>query len=541
MKNRITTKSFTGLAFALFLMLSATTTKVSAVCQAAFTWSQTTNNVITFTDASTGISAGAFYSWDMGDGNNDWNQNPVHTYSIPGMYRVCMTVSDSMNGCTSTFCDSITVTGTIICNISLSMTYTMPSCPACTDGAAYCSVYNAVGTVTYLWNNGQTTNPATGLGAGTYSCCVADSAGCTACDTVVVTASTCGAGFTWAQTANNTIAFTDASTGTTPSTSYYWNFGDGNNSYMTNPTNFYSNPGTYSVCLSLSDSNMLGTCNSSICQTITVTGVNCFTASGVTLNDATCMSCSDGVAAIVVTSGTPAPPFTYAWTPAVGTSATVSGLAPGYYNVCMTDANGCVICSSVYVGSTLNCSAYFSLVADSSQQHTYWAVCNPMLNSIGTYYWSWGDGFYSTTQYPSHTYSAPGFYTICLTVTDSSGCTATYCDSMYLARMSSIVQINVVPSVPQGISSIVEPRSLNLFPNPVNGKMSISYTLPASSYIHIDLFDMVGNKIVTITDEMKQSGEQKTELDAAKLPAGIYFLRVKTNGNVITRKVSVLH
>ena len=38
-----------------------------------------------------------------------------------------------------------------------------------------------------------------------------------------------------------------------------------------------------------------------------------------------------------------------------------------------------------------------------------------------TWYWSFGDGKYSTTNNPSHTYSKPGKYTVTLTVTNAAG------------------------------------------------------------------------------------------------------------------------
>jgi gliding motility-associated-like protein len=51
------------------------------------------------------------------------------------------------------------------------------------------------------------------------------------------------------------------------------------------------------------------------------------------------------------------------------------------------------------------------------------------LSTGGATSWSWdfGDGNTSTLQNPSHTYGSAGFYTVCLTVTDTSGCDSTFC------------------------------------------------------------------------------------------------------------------
>ena len=64
------------------------------------------------------------------------------------------------------------------------------------------------------------------------------------------------------------VDFTDASTGT-PDT-WSWDFGDGNSSTDPNPSHTYFTPGTYTVCLTVS--NACGSNTS--CETITVSVVN---------------------------------------------------------------------------------------------------------------------------------------------------------------------------------------------------------------------------------------------------------------------------
>ncbi len=51
---------------------------------------------------------------------------------------------------------------------------------------------------------------------------------------------------------NSPISFVNTSTG---ASSYYWNFGDGNNSTATNPTHVYNTPGTYTVTLYATNDN----------------------------------------------------------------------------------------------------------------------------------------------------------------------------------------------------------------------------------------------------------------------------------------------
>ncbi len=52
-----------------------------------------------FTDATVGSTS---WTWDFGDGNISTLQNPVHSYSNPGIYTVSLTSTSAGGGCTQT-------------------------------------------------------------------------------------------------------------------------------------------------------------------------------------------------------------------------------------------------------------------------------------------------------------------------------------------------------------------------------------------------------------------------------------------------------
>lgn len=60
-----------------------------------------------FIDLSTGVNPSTTFTWTFGDGNSSSTRFPQHLYSLPGVYSVCLTISDS--GCTDTYCSSILV------------------------------------------------------------------------------------------------------------------------------------------------------------------------------------------------------------------------------------------------------------------------------------------------------------------------------------------------------------------------------------------------------------------------------------------------
>ncbi len=108
----------------------------------------------------------------------------------------------------------------------------------------------------------------------------------------------------------------------------------------------------------------------------------------------------------------------------------------GSYLVCLTviDSVGgytSSFCDSVIVvgaGSSLPCSAHFGF-ADSTSYTGFWFDGSGTINN---YFWDFGDGSSGAGAYPIHSYASTGTYYVCLTVTNSSGCSDTWCDSVYV-------------------------------------------------------------------------------------------------------------
>ena len=78
-----------------------------STCQAGFVlWQDSLNPSIYYGyNTSTGSNT-MIYVWDFGDGTTATGPFPTHTYATTGAYNVCLTVVDSINNCTSTYCDS---------------------------------------------------------------------------------------------------------------------------------------------------------------------------------------------------------------------------------------------------------------------------------------------------------------------------------------------------------------------------------------------------------------------------------------------------
>jgi len=87
------------------------------------------------------------------------------------------------------------------------------------------------------------------------------------------------------------------------------------------------------------------------------------------------------------------------------------------------------------------------------------------------------------------------------------------------------------------------PESFRLFsayPNPFNSMTRITYSLPVASLVSLQLYDLVGREIRTLTAENQQAGFHSVNLNANNLPSGLYFIRLKASDQVFTQKVMLI-
>ncbi len=442
-----TQKRFSRFLFAaLLISMGIQTGNAQSTCQAAFVWTQLHPNVVGFSShGSTGVTANTNFVWNFGNGTYAYGQSASGNFNLPGHYTVCLTITDSIANCNSTFCDTISVYGSVICGLSATTTSANASCPSCADGTASVqSVQGGAAPYSYSWSGKSgNTNQQSGLDTGVYSVCITDNNACQTCTSIVVSANTnnCHAGFSKSQTAPNTIAFTDLSTGILPSTPHHYDFGDGNSGYFAaNPSHVYSVPGLYTVCLQIGDSvNTNGTnCSSMYCDTVRVTGtVICHLTVLANTYGSSCTNCANGMAYVFHVSGGTAP-FTYAWSNGASTDSAFNLIA-GTYTVCVTDANSCHMCSSVVIPVVSNtCNALFSNSVPNFNRVQFTNMSSGNISGSASYYWSFGDGSSDYSANPVHQYMNSGTYTVCLYMSDSTSsgvqCSSSFCDTIAIGN-----------------------------------------------------------------------------------------------------------
>jgi hypothetical protein len=82
--------------------------------------------------------------------------------------------------------------------------------------------------------------------------------------------------------------------------------------------------------------------------------------------------------------------------------------------------------------------------------------------------------------------------------------------------------------------------SFSLSPNPFNARSTVHFSLPAAASGMLTLHDLTGRAVRSLAEGRFDAGEHQVALDAAELPAGLYFLRLEAGGKVKVAKAVVI-
>ncbi len=81
---------------------------------------------------------------------------------------------------------------------------------------------------------------------------------------------------------------------------------------------------------------------------------------------------------------------------------------------------------------------------------------------------------------------------------------------------------------------------LTNFPNPATQETTIAYTLDESAYVDVSIYNMLGQKIVTLTQGTQAAGDQYLTWDMNGIANGTYLIQLRVNGEIETHKVTKL-
>ena len=189
---------------------------------------------------------------------------------------------------------------------------------------------------------------------------------------------------------------------------------------------------------------------------------------------------------------------------------------PGKYRVCLTVSDSCgtaEICDTVQA-----CDLPETLFSHSVTGRT--AGFADQSAGASTWYWNFGDGFYSDLSDPVHVFNEAGTYQVCLTCGNGCGFRI-FCDSVTVTWGTG--------------TNHEQPSEPTLYPNPAHGTVRV--ILP-----EVKPPEGCQYEIAEITGRMRASGTLSWNggpIDLTGLQPGVYLFRLWSEGRVVTRKLVV--
>lgn len=359
--NGATSQSISGLTSGTYSVLVSTTISqcqtsasytVSEPSQINISSSNTMDNIcdaIGEGSASVNVTGGEIpytYLW-----SNNSTTNSISGL-IAGDYSV--TIADNI-GCVHT---NTIIVGALSTTITPNITIVLDTC-ASGVGKINTSPSGGIGSYTYTWSNGNTTQNISGLHWGSYTITISDSLGCknistpmvgvytnTIIPTLTSIPDTC--------TGNVGRAMSNPSGGTYPY-SYMWTNGASTNNISSLASNNYS--------VTISDKNG--------CSVTSSVLVGIFTNTVTTVFTFTPADCHEANGSITALPGGGTNPYSYNWSSG-NTLQTASNLLAGNYTVNITDKNGCIGNGNFSVGtsSVIATPAICMVTVDSLSQNS---------------------------------------------------------------------------------------------------------------------------------------------------------------------------
>lgn len=112
--------------------------------------------------------------------------------------------------------------------------------------------------------------------------------------------------------------------------------------------------------------------------------------------------------------------------------------------------------------------------------------------------------------------------------------------SFYSIKLDNLVEVTNGTGIE---NSILKPRTYYLlqnYPNPFNATTTIEFYLPQAGQTQLQIFNLVGEEVLTLMNNLLPAGMHLVRLNAMDLNSGIYYYRLKANDLQIMNKFILL-
>lgn len=547
----------------------------ATACNANFTYhSIGTFSYIFYGGYSTVVSGDSVLlrQWNFGDGTTATGLNPIHGFTTPGTYVVCLTIQTA-SGCNDSSCTTVIVLPPPPPHCKALFYTDSVAVPAGANPALFHRKFISTAShgapasdsiISRKWTFGDSSSITTGnqvnpihgyAQTGYYTVCLylETASGCrdTICNYIYIAAPTvphCEANFSserintpsGSNPALRYFRFHSANSHGAPASdsivSRTWNFGDSTALLQGNqvtPVHGYAHSGWYDVCLYIQTASG---CRDTACGMIVITPppIICqprFTTAAnglaVTFNSsATSIAAGDSI-------------ISRSWTFGDGTGAgnavvlTHQYAQVGEYQICLTIRTkmGCTTtwCKKIpVINQPGNCVPYFTkgqppTPLRSIRFNSTAAYSQFPNDSVIERKWDFGDGQTLTGNVinPLHTYANGGTYTVCLKIR-TARCDARWCQSVLVRPVDST---NSADSI----------NIVNLYPVPVTTQLNaVVFSSSGNVTAELSIYDVYGVKKWAQSKILPQ-GNSTHNVATSQLANGPYIFRVTTMHGIKSR------
>jgi hypothetical protein len=78
------------------------------------------------------------------------------------------------------------------------------------------------------------------------------------------------------------------------------------------------------------------------------------------------------------------------------------------------------------------------------------------------------------------------------------------------------------------------------YPNPFNPSTQIEFALPKASVVKLEVYNLLGQKVATLLNELKDAGSHKVSFEARNLATGVYIYRLNAGDQVLAKKMMLM-
>lgn len=371
-----------------------------------------------------------------------------------------------------------------------------PTCNGTNDGSIHLITEGGVGNPTFQWDNGASGSTLSDIASGIYQVTIEDENGCQLIESITLDAVSsidpnvqigygCGDG--------NVLVTAYPDGGVEPY-DINWSTGDTGNIL------YGLQAGNYEV--SITDGN-----NCSIMELVEVDFIAPLTVEYEAQN-VSCFGAADGSIDMIVTGGLP--PYSFSWSNGQ-TVEDLNNLPIGEYQVVVTSGS----CAEVKTISITQPPALQVDLMLSANGNGFLNAIVEVSGGIAPYSVSWSEGsigLESGDLIPGNTYT--------VSVMDANGCVY---ENTFTAILTAVNDLNK------------KPYGIKVYPNPTAGLLTLEINSEQIFTYDLKLYTAAGQIVHILVDQV----QQKNTVNLTHLPAGLYFMEVRTDAFQVVEKVVI--